>query len=65
MVLLYILEMTPLLKINMESINQITGELFVSVDEVYHALDELKLPEGYVTTIKRQQRRVKQQGKRD
>ena len=65
MVLLYILEMTPLLKINMESINQITGELFVSVDNACHALNEMTLPGGYVTTIKRQQRRVKQQGKRD
>ena len=36
----------------MDSINQITGELFVFVDEECNALDELTLPEGYITTIK-------------
>ena len=40
----------------MKSLNQIIGELFVSVDNACHALDELTPPEGYVTTIKRQQR---------
>ena len=40
----------------MKGIIQITGELFVSVDEVFHALDEMTLPEGYVTIITRQQR---------
>ena len=44
------------LKSNMEGLNQITRELFVSVDNACHALDELALPEGYVTTIKRQLR---------
>ena len=43
-----------LLESNMEVLNQITGEIFVSVDNACHALDEMTLPEGYVTTIKRQ-----------
>ena len=34
----------------------LTEEMFDSVDEGHHALDELTLPEGYVTTIERQQR---------
>ena len=40
----------------MEGLDQITGELFVSVDEAGQALDEVTLPEGYVTTTKRQHR---------
>ena len=70
MVLLYVLEimsilshitysmvpLTSLYKSNMEGLSQITGELFVSVDNACHALDELTLSKGFVTTIKRQQR---------
>ena len=48
--------LTSLLKSNMEGLNQITGELFISVDKSCNTLDELTLLEGYVTTIKRQQR---------
>ena len=40
----------------MDGHNQITGNLFVSVDEACLVLDELTLPECYVTTIKRQHR---------
>ena len=40
----------------MNGLNHLTEELFDSVDEVRHALDELTLPEGYVTTNKRIQR---------
>ena len=43
--------LTSLLNSNMEGINQITEELFSSVDDACHALDELTLPEGYYTTI--------------
>ena len=51
-----IVSLTSLLKRDMEGNKQITVELFVSVDKACHALDELKLPEGYHSTIKRQKR---------
>ena len=40
----------------MKGLNELTEELLNSVDEARHALDELTLQEGYITTIKRQQR---------
>ena len=40
----------------MEGLNEITGDLLVSADKACQALDKLTLPQGYVTTIKRQQR---------
>ena len=36
---------SDLLKSNMKGLNQLTGELFDSVDEARHAHDELTLPE--------------------
>ena len=48
--------MTTFLKSHMKGLDKLTEELFDSVDEARHALDELKLSEGYVTTIKMQQR---------
>ena len=38
----------------MKGLNDLTEKLFDSIDESRHALDELTLPEGYVTTNKRQ-----------
>ena len=35
----------------MEGLNKITGDVFVSVDKAYHALDDMTLPEGLVTTL--------------
>ena len=52
----YIVPLTSFHKSNMKGLNQLTGELFDSVDEARHALDELTLPKGYVTTIKWQQK---------
>ena len=51
----YIVRLIIFLRRSMKDLNQITRELFVSVDEACHALDEMTLPEGYVTTIKRKQ----------
>uniref|UniRef100_M4BTK7 Uncharacterized protein n=1 Tax=Hyaloperonospora arabidopsidis (strain Emoy2) TaxID=559515 RepID=M4BTK7_HYAAE len=39
-----------------EGNNSITGELFVSVDNACHELDDMTVPEGYLTLIERQQR---------
>ena len=40
----------------MKGLDELIDELFDFVDEARHALDDLTLPEGYVTTIKWQQR---------